>query len=165
MPQSRHHATNGPCLAIWERMEKEPHLEPPHENSTCSSVSSPTSSCDGNQSPVFALQKGEEHNGWLSVHPRLGSGQISRACNLNRCASMSLCIVIGRVELQVDPHAVVLPHANKDSTVLQSSHSIHAGGTLSSCEIFSICCCVNISIAVWAGPVVPSMGRLSINGH
>ena len=62
-------------------------------------------------------------------------------------------------------NAVVLPHANKDSTVLQSSHSIHAGGSLSSCEIFSICCCVNISIAVWAGPVVPSMGRLSINGH
>ena len=31
-------------------------------------------------------------------------------------------------------NAVVLPHANKDSTVLQSSHSIHAGGSLSSCE-------------------------------
>ena len=62
-------------------------------------------------------------------------------------------------------NAVVLPHANKDNTVLQSNHSIHAGGSLPSCEIFAICCCVNISIAVWAGPVVPSMGRLSINGH
>ena len=62
-------------------------------------------------------------------------------------------------------NAVILPHANKDSRDLQSSYSIHAGGSLSSCEIFSICCCVIIRIAVWAGPVVPSMGRLSINGH
>ena len=166
MPQSRQHATNGPCLAIWERMETEPQIELPHENSTCPSVSSPTSSCDGSQSPVFALQRGEEHNGWLSVHPRSGSGQTSSAFNLSRCASMSLCIVIGRVELQVDPHAVVLPHANKDRTVLHSKcPSIHAGGSLSSCEISSICCCVIISNAVWAGPLVPSIGRLSINGH
>ena len=165
MPQSRQHATSGPCLGISERMETEPQIELPHENSICPSLSFPTSSGDGSQSPVFALQTGEEHNGWLSVHPRLGSGQTRRACNLNRCASMRLCIVFGRAELQVDPHAVVLPHANKDSTVLQSSHSIHAGGSLSSCEISSICCCVIISNAVWAGPLVPSMGRLSINGH
>ena len=116
MPQSRQHATNGPCLAIWERMEKEPQTELPHENSTCPSVSYPTSSFDGSQSPVFALQRGEEHNGWLSVHPRSGSGQTSSAFNLKRCASRSFCIAIGRVELQVDPHAVVLPHANKDRT-------------------------------------------------
>ena len=80
-------------------------------------------------------------------------------------AWMSLCLVLGRVELQVDPHAVVLPHANKGRTVLHSRHAIHAGGSLSNCEISSICCCVIISNAVWAGPLVPSMGRLSINGH
>ena len=31
-------------------------------------------------------------------------------------------------------NAVVLPHANKDSRDLQSSYSIHAGGSLSSCS-------------------------------
>ena len=31
-------------------------------------------------------------------------------------------------------NAVVLPHANKDSGYLQSSYSIHAGGSLSSCS-------------------------------
>ena len=31
-------------------------------------------------------------------------------------------------------NAVVLPHANKDSGDLQSSYSIHAGGSLSSCS-------------------------------
>ena len=65
MPQSRQHATNGPCLAIWERMETEPQIELPHENSTCPSVSYPTSSFDGSQSPIFALQTGEELKGWL----------------------------------------------------------------------------------------------------
>ena len=79
MPQSRQHATNGPCLAIWERMETEPQIELPHENSTCPSLFTTSSCDDGSQSPVFALQKGEEHNGWLSVHPRSGSGQDSRA--------------------------------------------------------------------------------------
>ena len=58
-------------------------------------------------------------------------------------------------------NAVVLPHANKDSRDLQSSYLIHAGGSLSSCEVSSICCCVIISNAVWGGPLVPSMGRLS----
>ena len=58
-------------------------------------------------------------------------------------------------------NAVVLPHANKDSRDLQSSYLIHAGGSLSSCEVSSICCCVIIINAVWGGPLVPSMGRLS----
>ena len=40
---------------------------------------------------------------------------------------MSLCLVLGRVELQVDPHAVVLPHANKGRTVLHSRHAIQRG--------------------------------------
>ena len=63
-------------------------------------------------------------------------------------------------------NAVVLPHANKGRTVLHSKcPSIHAGGSLSSCEISFICCCVIISNAVWAEPLVPSIGRLSINGN
>ena len=80
---------------------------------------------------------------------------------------MSLCIVIGRIEIQVDPHAVVLPHANnKDRKLLNSKcPSIHAGGSMSSCDISYICCCVIISNAVWAGPLVPCMGRLSMNGY
>ena len=70
MPQSRQHATNGPFpLATMERMETEPKRDVPHENSTCPSASS-SSSLDGSQSPVFALQRGEEHNGWPSVPPR-----------------------------------------------------------------------------------------------
>ena len=80
MPQSRQHATNGPFFfSIWERMVLEPHIDSPHANSMFPRVSRPTSSLDGSQSPVFALQRGEEHNGWLSVHPRSGSGQASRA--------------------------------------------------------------------------------------
>ena len=147
MPQSRQHATNGPLLATMERMVTEPQCEVPHENSVIPRVLSyPTSSDDGSQSPVFALQRGEEHNGWLSVHPRSGSGQANSACNLSRCAWMSFCIVIGRVEIQVDPHAVVLSHANKNRTFLNSKYpSIHAGGSMSSCEISSICCCGNLS--------------------
>ena len=37
-------------------------------------------------------------------------------------------------------NAVVLPHTNKDHTDLQSRHWIHSGGSLSSCEVSSICC-------------------------
>ena len=73
-------------------------------------------------------------------------------------AWMSLCLVLGRVELQVDPHAVVLPHANKGRSVLHSSHSRHAGGSLSNCEISSICCCVIISNAVMTNPYFCSIG-------
>ena len=73
------------------------------------------------------------------------------------CASMSKWH-LGRVELQDDPHAVVLPHANKDRTVLQSRHAIHAGGSLSNCEISSICCCVIISNAVMTNPYFCSIG-------
>ena len=37
-------------------------------------------------------------------------------------------------------NAVVFPHTNKDHTDLQSRHWIHSGGSLSSCEVSSICC-------------------------